>query len=108
MLSDNGAPVSRNKAENMIPRRYRKTKEQEVPMMSWNHIEQRGKGGKIVEEEDRMNETIIGIDRENTWISATVVKKKGLDLYATEGPGKERELRIQSGYHKVSPGVSYK
>ena len=66
----------------------REKEEQEVPTMSWDYIEQRGKDGKIIEEEDGRNKTIIGIDRENKWVSAIVVKKKGVDAYAVEAIGK--------------------
>ena len=48
------------------PRRIDKDKEeQEVPTMSWDYMEQRGKDGRIIEEEDGRNKTILGIDREN-------------------------------------------
>ena len=50
--------------------------------MSWDYMEQRGNDGKVLEEDDRRNKTIIGIDRENKWISAIVGSKKGVDAYA--------------------------
>ena len=72
------------------PRKANKEKEdQEIPTMSWDYMEQRGKDGKVLEEDDGRNKTIIGIDREHKWISAIVVKKKGLDAYAVEAIGKE-------------------
>ena len=56
------------------------------------------KGGKVLAEEDGRNKAIIGIDRENKWISAIVVKKKGIDAYAIEAIGKEIE---NSGFNRV-------
>ena len=71
---------------------------QEIPTMSWDYMEQRGKDGKVLEEEDGRNKTIIGIGRENKWISAIVVKKKGIDGYAVEAIGKEID---NSGFNRV-------
>ena len=61
-------------------------------------MEQRGKDGRIIEDEDGRNKTIIGIDRENKWVSAIVVQKKGLDPYAVEAIGKEIG---NSGFNRV-------
>ena len=59
------------------PHKTSKEKEdQEIPTMSWDYREQRGKDGKVIDEEDGRNKTIIGIDRENKWISAIVGKRK--------------------------------
>jgi len=72
--------------------------DQEIPTMSWDYMEQRGKDGKVLAEEDGRNKTIIGIDRENKWISAIVVKRKGVDAYAIEAIGKGIE---NSGFSRV-------
>ena len=56
------------------------------------------KDGKVLEEEDGMNKTIIGIDRENKWISVIVVKRKGIDAYAIDAIGKEID---NSGFNRV-------
>ena len=52
----------------------------------------------MVDEEDGRNKTIIGIDRENKWISAIVVQKKGVDAYAVSAIGKEIG---NSGFNRV-------
>ena len=52
----------------------------------------------MLDEEDGRNETIIGIDRKNKWISAIVGKKKGVDASAIEAIGKEIE---NSGFNRV-------
>jgi len=81
------------------PHKAPKEKEdQEVPTMSWDYMEQRGKDGKIIEEEDGRNKTLIGIDRENKWVSSIVVQKKGLDPYAVEAVGREIG---NSGFNRV-------
>ena len=81
------------------PRRTDKEREEnEVPTMSWDYMEQRGKDGKIENIEDGRNKTLIGIDRVNKWISAIVVPKKGIDPYAVGAVGREIN---NSGFNRV-------
>ena len=59
------------------PRKADKEKEDnEVPTMSWDYMEQRGKDGKIENIEDGRNKPLIGVDRVNKWTSAIVEPKK--------------------------------
>ena len=81
------------------PRKADKEKEDnEVPTMSWDYMEQRGKDGKMESIEDGRNKTLIGLDRVNKWISAIVVPKKGVDPYAVEAVGREIN---NSGFNRV-------
>ena len=66
--------------------------------MSWDYMEQRGKDGQVLEEDEGTNTTLLGIDRESKWISAIVVKKKGPDTYTIEAVGEEIS---NSGVNKV-------
>ena len=47
------------------PRRAEEEKEKpEIPLVSWDYMEQRGEDGNVLEEEEGRNKTLIGIDRE--------------------------------------------
>ena len=85
------------------PHRSSKDKEeQEVPTMSWDYEEQRGKkgvDGTLVDKgEDGRNKTLLGIDRENKWLSAIVVEKKGVNPYAVAAVGREIG---NSGFNRI-------
>ena len=60
--------------------------------------ERRGKDGRVMEEDDGRNKMIIGIDRENKWVSAIVVQKKGVNAYAVKAIGKEVG---NSGFNRI-------
>ena len=66
--------------------------------MSWDYMEQRRNNVTIVELEDGRNTTIIGIDRENNWMSTIVVSERGVDAHAVEAIGKETD---NTGFSRV-------
>ena len=66
--------------------------------MSCDYVEQRGKDGRVRWEDHGRSKTRIGIDRENAYTSAIVVKKKKrLDPFAVDAVGGEVGIHIQQG-----------
>ena len=63
-------------------------------MTSRDRMQQRGKYGKVMEEDDGRKRTIIGVDRETKWISAIVFKRERIDPSAAEAVGGDRGGRV--------------
>ena len=76
--------------------RQNKDKIREVPMISYDYMQQKTKEGK--EEGIKSLPILVGIDHDTGWISAYMVSKKGFDKYAVGCMVRDVD---HSGYNKL-------
>ena len=76
--------------------RQHKGKTRDVPMISYDYMQQKTKEGK--EEGTRSLPILVGIDHDTGWISAYMVSKKGFDKYAVGCMVRDVD---HSGYNKL-------
>ena len=75
----------------------REDEDNEVPIISWDYMEQKTKEGKF-DEADMTKKTLVGIDREAKRHISLVVPHKGENPHAIQATGDELN---RSGYSKM-------